>query len=105
VTRAAVEWIAARIWWLIGCTVAAAMISLAVVVLLSRATARRVAEFAAQRAVYHREAHAVPAQPRHKLGAATVINLNFYGADAEATAACVIRTAIPGQAGEAVTKE
>jgi hypothetical protein len=108
-----VRWVADRIWWIGGTLAVSYAIAVAVTMWLERRADARGVRYAELHGIASRADidELTPAgvawlasrdQPR-ALGA-TVINLSFYGADAEASAVRVIRQALPGQAGEAITE-
>jgi hypothetical protein len=107
-----VQWVADRIWWIGGTLAASYAVAVAVTMWLERRADARGVRYAEQHGIASRAdvEELTPAgvawltsheQP-HALGA-TVIKLNIYTADAEASAARIIRTALPGQAGDEIT--
>jgi len=103
VAAAVLEWIADHAIELMVITAACVALALGAVVVLFRWGARRDARHAAGRPfLTQRYTAEVTATPRGVLPGVTIIN-NFYGPD-EQTAARVIRTAIAGQAGDAITE-
>jgi hypothetical protein len=101
------EFIAARIWWILGGTAVAIAVPVYIVWRLTRWQQHREAVHAVQRPfVTEREAPAaVPSAARRELGSATVINVNIFTADAEESAARIIRQALPGHAGDETAEE
>lgn len=104
-TAAVVEWIARNLWWLatVAGIIFAALVTAAI--WWMRGAPGRKAEFAAAIAA-QRAANAVPAAPRRELAGDTHVHhhLHMHGVSDDERAA-IIRTAIPGQAGDAVTSE
>jgi len=110
-----VQWVADRIWWTVGTLAVSYAVAVAVSMWLERRADARGARYAVCRGIASRAdvEELTPAgvawlarheQPRRELGSATVINLNIYTADAEESAARIIRQAIPGQAGDVITE-
>ena len=113
----ALEWLLARIWWLIGGTVVLAAAVVAAYIALSRWTDRREARFAERRRaeLAERPAAGLPQRPRPAAVEAApqppaIVNhyhgphLTIYGRDGEEAAARIIRQALPGPAGDAITE-
>lgn len=109
------QWVHERIWWIGGTAAACFAVATAVSMALEARSDRRGARYAAEHGILSRadvilpepERRPVfePAQERREIRPPTVINLNIYTADAEASAARIIRTALPGQAGAAITHQ
>lgn len=101
----AAEWVLARLWWLLGATAVAFAVAVTAVVWLIRRQQRIEAVRAStQTFIVTRDVQGLAALRRQEIGAAPVIINNFYGTGGEETAARVIRCAIAGQSGEAVTE-
>jgi hypothetical protein len=107
-----VQWVAERIWWIGGTVAACFVLATAASMWLERLSDARCARFAEQRGIASRADvdELNPAgvawllrheQQRPAIG--PVVNFNFYGVPADERAA-VIRTAIPGTAGDAITE-
>jgi hypothetical protein len=91
---AAVDWLLARIFWLLGASAALVFLAAAALWLLIRRQQRREAAHAERSFIVARERPAaIPASPRRELPA-PVINVNIYTADGVTTAARIIRNAI-----------
>jgi hypothetical protein len=106
----ALEWLLARIWWLIGGTVLLVAVAAAAFVALSRWTERREARFAAQRRAQLAERAAAelprPQRPAVEAAPQTVITGGTHiwlGNMPDAAQAAIIRKALPGTAGDATT--
>ncbi|HLK73845.1 MAG TPA: hypothetical protein VKU77_09390 [Streptosporangiaceae bacterium] len=98
----AAEWVLSRLLWLLGATAVVFAVAVTAVWWLIRRQQRREAAHAAMRTFVTARVQAVPlsSASRRELPAATHVHLHF-GDDAEA--ARIIRTALPGQAGDAIT--
>ena len=106
-------WVAERIWWIGGTAFACLALAVAATMWLERLSDARCAGFAERRGIASRADvdQLTPAgvayllrreQERPAVGPA-VVNFNFYAA-ASPEQAGVIRTVIPGQAGDAITE-
>jgi hypothetical protein len=113
----ALEWLLARIWWLIGGTAVLAAAAIAAYIALARWTDRREARFADRRRteLAAQAAAELPHRPRPAAVEAApqppaIVNhyhgpqITIYGRDGEEAAARIIRQALPGTAGEAITE-
>lgn len=108
----ALEWLLARIWWLIRGTVALVAVIVAAYVALSRWTERREARFAERRRaeLATRAAAELPHRPRPAAAQAAQqppaihyhVHYHVHVGDREATA--IIRDALPGTAGDAIAE-
>jgi hypothetical protein len=97
-------WVAAHVIEVAAVSLACGVLSVAAVVALMRWQDRRQAAFAARGPLLVTRAGAAPLPPaRQRAALPPVVNNYFYVAD-PAMAARVIRTAIPGQAGDAITE-
>jgi hypothetical protein len=104
----AAEVIIDAFWWLVAGTIAAAVISLTVVILLTRATARREAAFAAHLAARRPVKLTATATPQVGKGTTAPAIENHYHVHfdpADREAVRIIRTALPGMAGDIATEE
>lgn len=108
------DWVAQHLIEVAAVSAGCGAVSVAAVAALMRWCEHREARHAATRSIWAARPEAapgptapaaVPASAHRELaGGMTIIN-NFYGADGEQVAARVIRQAIPGKAGDAVTRE
>ena len=107
------QWVADRIWWIGGTLAVCFVLATAASMWLERLSDARCAGFAERRGIASRADvdQLTPAgvawllrheQERAAVGPA-VVNFNFYGA-ASPEPARVIRTVIPGTAGDAITE-
>jgi hypothetical protein len=97
------EWIAAHALELMAITAACVALAVAAVAALFRWAARRDARHAVERPfLTAREVTAVVSAPRREL-AAPALHLHFHGLPADEQAA-IIRTAVAGQPGDAITE-
>jgi len=101
----AAEWVLSRLLWLLAVTAVAVTVAVAVVWWLIRRQQRREAVHAAMRTFVTARVQAVPlsSAARRELPAVTHLHLHFDRADTD-EAARIIRTALPGQAGDAITE-
>jgi hypothetical protein len=104
-----VEWVLAWLWLIALLALAVTVATMLAVAWLMRWTQRqdaaRVPLWRGVAAPAEIRAEPVSELPRTDRPAiAPVINLNFYGADGTDMAARVLRTAIPGTAGDAITE-
>ncbi len=108
-----VQWAAERIWWIGGTLAASFAVAVAVSAALEAWSDRRAARYAAGHGIVSRAdvlrlprgvpATPVTSAPRRELPAATHVHLHFDRAGT-AEAATIIRTALPRQAGDAITE-
>ncbi len=94
-------WVAERIWWIGGTVAVSFALAVAVSMALEAWAGRRAARFAARHGILSR-ADVIAAAPVRP-AISPVVNFNFYAAPAGERAA-VIRTVIPGKAGDAITE-
>lgn len=107
VAIAAACWLLARLWWVLGGLLLAVVSVAAVIRWLIRAQERREAMHAARRPFGLAQQQAPAAMTAQAMPAALTsgdLHLHFHDADAE-RAAAIIRQALPGPAGDAITEE
>jgi len=103
------EWVFARVWWILGATAVAFAIAVHIVWRLFRWAERRDARHAAERPfLITREAPAATAMVTPQVTRTTppaIVNNYYIRIDpASREAAAIIRTALPGKTGDAITE-
>jgi hypothetical protein len=96
-------WVAAHVIEVAAVSLACAVLAVAAVAALIRRQERRAAAHAARGPLLITRPDAAPLPPARRGGLPPVVNNYFYVAD-PAVAARVIRTALPGTAGDAITE-
>jgi hypothetical protein len=105
------EYVAERIWWISSTAAACYVLAVAAGMWLERRNDRKAAAWGAARGIYSRadvilpypvRAEAVTSSSTHPAIGPAVVHLHFHGVPA-AEQAAIIRQAIPGHAGAAIT--